>query len=435
MRPVVAIVGRPNVGKSTLFNRLLGYRKAVVEDVPGVTRDLNFADVEVGGRSFTLVDTGGFEPSSEEGVTAQVARQCRLAIEEADVVLFLLDVLDGPTPVDREIADLLRRTGKKVLFVVNKVDGPRQGQEVFDFYELGGEELYPISALHKRGLEELLDALLELLPEGPEEEQVQEGVRVAIVGRPNVGKSSLMNRILGYERAIVDEAPGTTRDAIDTAFSVDGKRYILIDTAGMRRKSRIGLQLERYCVWEAIRSIERSDVSLLLIDAQEGPTDQDSRIGGLIQRRGKGCILVVNKWDLAEGRVRRRDYKRALRERLHFLEHAPVLFTSAKTGQGVKEVLEAVDLVAAEAKKRVPTGRLNRWFRQLMAFHQPPLWRNRPVKLYYITQVSVAPPTFVVFANYPEGVNQNFQRFLLRKLREEFDFRGNPIRLLLRKRD
>jgi len=436
MKPVVAIVGRPNVGKSTLFNRLIGYRKAVVEDIPGVTRDLNFAQVEVEGKTFTLVDTGGFEPSSEEGVMAQVARQCELAIEEADVILFMLDANDGPTPVDREIADLLRRRGKKVFYVVNKVDGPRQRQALYDFYELGVEKLYPISALHKRGLDELLEDVVKVLPEStPPPQEREGGTKVAIVGRPNVGKSSLMNRILGYERAIVHEAPGTTRDAVDTAFSVNGKDYVLIDTAGMRRKSRVGLRLERYCVWEAIRSIERSDVALLVMDAVEGPTDQDAKIGGLIERRGKGCILVVNKWDLAEGKVSTREYEEALKRKLHFLDYAPVLFTSAKTGKGVDGILRAVDHVAFEAKKRISTGRLNRWFRQLMASHQPPLWRRRPVKLYYITQVAISPPTFVIFANYPEGVNQSFRRFLVKGLRESFGFQGTPIRLIFRRRE
>ena len=431
---MVAIVGRPNVGKSTLFNRIVGYRKAIVEDTPGVTRDLNFAEVGMEGKAFTLVDTGGFEPG-EEPVAAQVIKGCQWAIEEADLVLFVLDGREGLTPLDEEICRLLREKGKQVLYVVNKIDGPRHEKEVYDFYRLGVERLYPVSAQHGYRFGELMEELLQALPSPPEEEEKgEEGVRVAVVGRPNVGKSSLVNAILGYERVIVDERPGTTRDAIDTPFQWRGKSYLLIDTAGIRRRSRISLRLERYSVIEAIRSIERSDVSLLMIDAQEGVTEQDMRIGGLIERRGKGCVLLVNKWDLLQGKAKEGEYAEMVRRRLWFLDYAPLLFTSALKGEGVGMVLEAVDRVAEEGKKRISTSELNRWMEGVLSSHSPPHWRGRPVKFYYLTQVGVRPPTFVFFVNRPQGVTANYQRYLARRLREAFRFEGNPIRLIFRQR-
>jgi len=431
---LVAIVGRPNVGKSTLFNRIVGYRKAIVEDTPGVTRDLNFAEVGIEGKAFTLVDTGGFEPG-EEPVAAQVIKGCQWAIEEADLVLFVLDGREGLTPLDEEICRLLREKGKQVLYVVNKIDGPQHEKEVYDFYRLGVERLYPVSAQHGYRFGELMEELLQALPSPPEEEEKgEEGVRVAVVGRPNVGKSSLVNAILGYERVIVDERPGTTRDAIDTPFQWRGKSYLLIDTAGIRRRSRISLRLERYSVIEAIRSIERSDVSLLMIDAQEGVTEQDMRIGGLIERRGKGCVLLVNKWDLLQGKAKEGEYAEMVRRRLWFLDYAPLLFTSALKGEGVGMVLEAVDRVAEEGKKRISTSELNRWMEGVLSSHSPPHWRGRPIKFYYLTQVGVRPPTFVFFVNRPQGVTANYQRYLARRLREAFRFEGNPIRLIFRQR-
>ena len=430
---MVAIVGRPNVGKSTLFNRIVGYRKAIVEDTPGVTRDLNFAEVGIEGKAFTLVDTGGFEPG-EEPVAAQVIKGCQWAIEEADLVLFVLDGREGLTPLDEEICRLLREKGKQVLYVVNKIDGPQHEKEVYDFYRLGVERLYPVSAQHGYRFGELMEELLQALPSPPEEEEKGEEVRVAVVGRPNVGKSSLVNAILGYERVIVDERPGTTRDAIDTPFQWRGKSYLLIDTAGIRRRSRISLRLERYSVIEAIRSIERSDVSLLMIDAQEGVTEQDMRIGGLIERRGKGCVLLVNKWDLLQGKAKEGEYAEMVRRRLWFLDYAPLLFTSALKGEGVGMVLEAVDRVAEEGKKRISTSELNRWMEGVLSSHSPPHWRGRPIKFYYLTQVGVRPPTFVFFVNRPQGVTANYQRYLARRLREAFRFEGNPIRLIFRQR-
>jgi GTP-binding protein len=437
MKGIVAIVGRPNVGKSTLFNALLRQKKAIVEDIPGVTRDMNFGRVQHDERSFLLIDTGGFEPEAKEGIAGLVRRQCELAVKEADLVLFVLDAKEGLNPLDKEIANYLRKTEKRVLYVINKVDGPKERRNVTEFYELGIERPILVSAIHRRGLDELLDEILKNLPEeaGEPEKNTQEVIKVAIVGRPNVGKSSLLNRILGFERVIVDERPGTTRDAIDTPFTFDGKEFLLIDTAGIRRKSRISQKLEWYCVWQAIKSIERADVNLLVLDAVEGPTDQDSKIANLIQNRGKGLILVVNKWDLAEGKVKVKEYEEALRERFHFLDFAPILFVSAKTGYGTEKILNTVQEVYSEWKKRIPTGQLNRWFRKTILPHQLPLWRNKVVKIYYLTQTQVAPPTFVLFVNYPEGVRENFQRFLIRKLREAFGFLGSPIRLVVKERE
>lgn len=436
MKPVVAIVGRPNVGKSTLFNAILHQKKAVVEDIPGVTRDLNFGEVTYDDRSFLLVDTGGFEPEAREGIAALVSRQCQMAVEEAEVILFVLDAKEGLNPLDTEIAHFLRRKHKKVLYVVNKVDGPKERRAAGEFYQLGAERLFLVSALHRRGLDDLLEEVVKLLPPAePEPPAPDEVTKIAFVGRPNVGKSSLINRILGFERVIVDERPGTTRDAIDTAFSLDGRHYLLIDTAGIRRRSRIAERLEWYCVWQAIKSVERCDIALLVLDAVEGPTAQDAKIAGLIHRRGKGSVIVVNKWDLALGKVSQREYEEALKGKLHFLEYAPVVFVSAKTGYGMEGLLRVVDKVKEQTNLRINTGKLNRWFRRVISEHQPPIWQNRQVKLYYITQPKVAPPTFVIFANYPEGIKENYQKFLIRKLREEFGFLGTPIRLVLKKRE
>lgn len=437
MKGIVAIVGRPNVGKSTLFNALLRQKKAIVEDIPGVTRDMNFGMVQHNERSFFLIDTGGFEPDAKEGISMLVRKQCELAVKEADLILFVLDAKEGLNPLDKEIANYLRKTQKKVLFVINKVDGPKDRRNVTEFFELGLEKPFLVSAVHRIGLDELLDEILKNLPQREDEVEktAEEAIKVAIVGRPNVGKSSLLNRILGFERVIVDENPGTTRDAIDIPFTFDGKEFLLIDTAGVRRKSRIKEKLEWYCVWQAIKSIERADVNLLVLDAVEGPTDQDSRIANLIQNRGKGLIIVVNKWDLAEGKVKIKDYEEALRKRFHFLDFAPILFVSAKTGYGMEKILKTAEEVHSEWKKRIPTGQLNRWFRKTILPHQLPLWRNKVVKIYYLTQTQVSPPTFVLFVNYPEGVKENFQRFLIRKLREEFGFVGSPIKLVIKERE
>ena len=435
MKPIIAIVGRPNVGKSTLFNRIAGGKKAIVWDEPGVTRDRNYADVEREEKSFTLIDTGGFEPVSKDRIFVQMREQCQLAMDEADVILFTMDGKEGLTPSDTEISDILRRLNKPVFYIVNKIDGPKHEEKALEFYRLGMEPIYSISAEHGYGVNGLMDEVLKALPGSTEKKWNQDVMRVAVLGRPNVGKSSLVNRLLGYKRVLVDEVPGTTRDAIDTLFEADGKRYALVDTAGIRRKSRISLRLEKYSIVEALRTIDRSDVALLLLDSKEGVTDQDARIGGFVHEKGKGCILVVNKWDLIEKdsqtMVR---YEGEVREALKYLSYAPILFISALTGQRVKKVLEAVGHVSEQTKKRISTSPLNKYFGAWVEKFPPPLYKNRSVKMNYITQVSTAPPTFVIYTNIPEGIHFSYERYLLNQMREAFGFEGVPVRLLFRKK-
>jgi GTP-binding protein len=470
MKPIIAIVGRPNVGKSTLFNRIAGGKKAIVWDEPGVTRDRNYADVEweengftplespsiyAGGggnrkhqfliesrvktprllTGFTLIDTGGFEPVSKDRIFIQMREQCQLAMDEADVVLFLMDGKEGLTPSDKEIADILRKLNKPVFYIVNKIDGPKHEEKVLEFYGLGVEPVYSISAEHGYGVNGLIEEVLKALPSLTERKWDRDVTKVAVVGRPNVGKSSLINRLLGYKRVLVDEAPGTTRDAIDTLFERDGKRYVLIDTAGIRRKSRISLRLEKFSIVEALRTIDRSDVALLLLDSKEGVTDQDARIGGLIHEKGRGCILVVNKWDLVEKDSQTMvHYEREVRENLKYLSYAPILFISALTGQRVRKVLDVVDHVSEQSKKRISTSQLNKYFGRWVEKFPPPLYKGRSLKLNYITQVSTAPPTFVVYTNFPEGVHFSYERYIMNQMRETFSFEGAPVRFWFRKK-
>jgi GTP-binding protein len=435
MNPFVAIVGRPNVGKSTLFNRIAKGKKAIVWDEPGVTRDRNYADVEWDENRFTLIDTGGFEPVSKDRIFAQMREQCQLAMDEADVILFIMDGKEGLTPSDKEIADILRKLNKPVYYIVNKIDGSKHEEKTLEFYGLGVEPLYSISAEHGYGVNELMDEVIEVLPRLTEKKWDKEVTKVAVVGRPNVGKSSLVNRLLGYKRVLVDEVPGTTRDAIDTLFERDGKRYVLVDTAGIRRKSRISLRLEKYSIVEALRTIDRSDVALLLLDSREGVTDQDARIGGFIHEKGKGCLLIVNKWDLVEKDSKTMvQYEREIREELKYLSYAPALFISALTGQRVKKVLDVVDHISEQAKKRISTSQLNKYFGEWVEKFPPPLYKNRRVKLNYITQVSTAPPTFVIYTNFPEGIHFSYERYLQNQIRKTFSFEGVPVRFRFRKK-
>jgi GTP-binding protein len=435
MKPIIAIVGRPNVGKSTLFNRIAGGKKAIVWGEPGVTRDRNYADVEWDEGGFTLIDTGGFEPVSKDRIFIQMREQCQLAMDEADVVLFLMDGKEGLTPSDKEIADILRKLNKPVFYIVNKIDGPRHEGKALEFYGLGVEPLYSISAEHGYGVNGLMEEVLKALPSLAKEKWDKNITKVAVVGRPNVGKSSLINRLLGYKRVLVDEAPGTTRDAIDTLFERDGKRYVLIDTAGIRRKSRISLRLEKFSIVEALRTIDRADVALLLLDSKEGVTDQDARIGGLIHEKGRGCILVVNKWDLVEKNSQTMvHYEREVRESLKYLSYAPILFISALTGQRVRRVLDIVDHVSEQSKKRIPTSSLNKYFGKWIEKFPPPLYKGRSVKLNYITQVSTSPPTFVIYTNFPEGVHFSYERYIVNQMRETFSFEGVPVRFWFRKK-
>ena len=435
MKPVVAIVGRPNVGKSTLFNRIVGRKKAIVEDQPGVTRDRNYTDIEWGDKSFSLIDTGGFEPISQERIFIQMREQCQLAIEEADLILFLMDGKDGLTPSDKEIASILRREAKPVLYVVNKIDGPKHEEKVFEFYGIGTEGILSISAQHNYGVDDLMTEMLQGLPPSDEGKVEEEVTRVAVVGRPNVGKSSLINRILGYDRVIVNESPGTTRDAIDTFMEMEGRKYLLIDTAGIRRKKKISLRLEKYSIVEALKSIDRCDVALFLIDPREGVTEQDTKIAGFTQEKGKGCVIVVNKWDLIEKNSdTHKEYTLHVREELKFLHYAPILFISSLTGKRVIDTIHLVDQVAEEYGKRVSTSHLNDLIEESTTKVPLPRYGIRRVKIYYGTQVSIKPPTFVLFANYPQRIHITYQRYLINRIRQSLDFKKTPIRLLLRKR-
>lgn len=430
----VAIVGRPNVGKSTLFNRLVGGRRAIVEATPGVTRDRNYGTVEWRGRPFLLVDTGGFEPTKATPIAERVVQQAHLAMDDADVILFLVDAREGLTALDEEIAILLRqKTEKQVLLVANKVDTEKKVSDAADFYRLGFSEVVPISAEHGTGVGELLDQLLTLLPPPAEEQAPLDAVTIAVVGRPNVGKSSLVNRILGESRVIVSPDPGTTRDAIDTPFTYQGQRYVLVDTAGIRSKSRITHRFEYYSVLRAIKSVERCDVALLLLDATTDVVRQDARIAGITHEAGCASILVVNKWDLVEKEARMADrYVLRLREKLGHLDYAPVLFVSALTGQRVFKIFGGVERVLKERDHRIPSKELNRFVDRIVTEHPPPSPKGRQVKIHYATQLRCRPPTFSLVTNAPKSISPSYARYLVNRFRETYGFEGNPIRLRFR---
>jgi GTP-binding protein len=436
MLPVVAIVGRPNVGKSTLFNRIYGRRKAIVEDIAGVTRDRNYAEVTRFDIPFTLIDTGGFEPASEERLLVQMREQSQLAVEEADVILFVVDVQQGLTPSDIEVANMLRRVAKPVLFVVNKVDGDRQENALGEFYALGVEEIFPVSAEHGRGIDDLMDAALALLPPAPAPADAGEEIRLAVVGRPNVGKSSLVNRLLGFERMVANPLAGTTRDSVDTPFTFNRKRYVLIDTAGIRRKGKVSQKLEKYSVIQALKAMDRADVVLVVIDAEEGVTDQDVTVAGYAYEKGRAVILVVNKWDrLTKDNTTLGKYVEELRRTFKYLPFAPVLFVSALTGQRVTKIMAEVEKVALEYVRRIPTPQLNKVLAEAVKDHQPPVFQGKRLKFFYITQDGIRPPSFVVFVNRAEGVHFSYERYLGNKLREAFGFTGTPLRLYFKDRE
>ncbi len=436
MRPVVAIVGRPNVGKSTLFNRLLGRKKAIVADMPGLTRDLNFADTEELGRAFTIVDTGGFEPGTEDELMGQVRLQTELAIEEADVIVFLMDAMSGLTPQEREIAGVLRKASKPVVYAVNKVDSGRRESALMDFYTLGVDNIIALSAEHGRNINELVDAVLSSLPEATPEEPREDRVRVAIVGRPNVGKSSILNRLIGRKRALVSGVAGTTRDAVDTPFDLaDGRKYLFVDTAGIRRKNRISLKVESYCVMDAIKTIERSDVAVLVLDGSTGLKVQDERIAGIIEEKKRCCVIAVNKWDLVEKETNTAAFiKDAIKKKIPFLSFAPVVFISALTAQRVATLFDVVDGVADQARTKLPTAVINAALKKVTTAHRPDLYRGRPVKFYYTTQIGVSPPSFVIFVNRPEGLKESYKRYLVKGLRSSLGLDTVPIRIILRER-
>lgn len=440
-KPLVAIVGRPNVGKSTFFNKIAGHRISIVEDTPGVTRDRIYADVEWMGREFTLIDTGGIDPRSDDALLSQMRRQAEIAIETADVICFFCDARDGLTSDDEDVATLLRRTQKPVLLVVNKLDYQGLDEVLYEFYALGLGEPIGISAANMLGLGDLLEAIVRELPPKPEnsedESDALHEIQLALVGRPNVGKSSLTNRLLGQERVMVSDIPGTTRDAIDTHFeSIDGSRYNIIDTAGIRRKRAIEDEsLERYSVLRAIAAIRRCDVALLVIDAVDGVTEQDARIAGIISDEGKAVVIAVNKWDIPEKETGTLEkYRKQVLEDLKFMDYAPVLFISALSGQRVHTVLEAVDQAYAQASKRIPTGMLNDVLGDAQIALQPPMAGGRRLKIYYGTQTDVCPPTFSLFVNDSDLMHFAYQRYLENQLRKAFDFSGTPIRFTLREK-
>lgn len=429
--PLVALVGRPNVGKSTLFNRIVGARLAIVEDVPGTTRDRLYAEAEWNGRVFHLVDTGGLDLESSVEIPARVRNQARVAIDEADVIVLLTDGAVGVAPQDYEVADLLRRSGKPVVLAVNKTEPERLRAEASEFWSLGIGEPIPISALHGTATGELLDAVVAELPDR-EDEPDTEALRIAIVGRPNVGKSSLLNRLLGAERMIVSAEAGTTRDAVDERVVRDGRSYVLIDTAGIRRRGKVEPGIEKYSVLRAMRAIERSDVAALLIDAEDGVTAQDAHIGGSIEAAGKGALIAVNKWDLVDkDTYTAHEHTLRVRKELQFLAYAPVVFISALTGQRAPKVLEMADAVQAMRTLRVPTADLNRLVGEMQVRHELSR-RGQPLKLRYATQVGVAPPRFVFFVNDRSRVHFSYERYIENQLRQRYGFEGTPIRLIFR---
>jgi GTP-binding protein len=441
--PIVAIVGRPNVGKSTFFNRLIGERKAIVEDLPGTTRDRLYGETFWNGREFLVVDTAGllFEEEDESLPIAQIARRTReqaeLAIAEADAIIFMVDGREGLTTADDEVAVVLRQTNKPVVLAVNKADSSTRGFDAVDFYALGIGEPIPMSAYHGIGTGDVLDALTERLPIMDDEPAEEAAIKVAIVGRPNVGKSSLLNRLIGEERSIVSDVPGTTRDTIDTLIRYHSAPVLLIDTAGIRRSGKIEQGVEKYSVLRALRAIERADVVLLLIDASEGVTAQDTHIAGMILEQRKGVALVVNKWDLIEkDNATFNEFTRRMRQAFSFIPYAPLLFTSAKTGQRVSKLLDTAAEIYQERQKRVPTAELNQLLRQAVFDHPPAaIHKGAHLRLYYVTQAGIEPPTFVFFANNAEELHFSYQRYLENRIRERYQFTGTPIKLVFRSRD
>ncbi len=446
-RPVVAIVGRPNVGKSTLFNRIVGSPKATVHDRPGVTRDRLYEEAEALGRRFLVIDTGGLEPRPDTPLLEAMRLQSLVAVEEADVILFVVDARGGLTPADEEVAELLRRSHKPVVLAVNKIDGPRHEDLSADFWALGLVPLVTLSATHGRGMYDLMEQVVEALPEpGPDEvgdpdeltldEAAPSEIRIAVLGKPNVGKSTLVNALLGEERHLVHDSPGTTMDPVDSPLEVGDRRYLLVDTAGVRRRSRIEDRLERHVSLQAIRSIERCHVCLLVIDGTLGPSDQDARLAQLVADRGRALLVLVNKWDLVkdmEG-VNSHTIEDQLDQRLPHVTWAPRLFIAAHTGKGLHRVLPAVESVYAQFDRRISTSRLNRFLEDAVTAHTPPQRHHRPVRLYFATQARVRPPTLVFFSNTPDGIGKAYQRYLANRLRTVFGFEGTPLRLHFRRR-
>ncbi len=436
-KPVIAIVGRPNVGKSTLFNKLIGERRAIVEDTPGVTRDRIYGETEWNGRSVIVIDTGGIEPKTDDVILAKMRSQAQIAIDTADVILFVLDLQTGLTPDDKEIALMLKQSGKPVIPCVNKTDSTGDVPLGFyEFYELGFEiDPIPLSSVHGTGTGDILDAALEAIPEQDSEEEDEDRIKVAVIGKPNAGKSSLINRILNDDRMIVSDIPGTTRDAVDSTFENEYGKYTFIDTAGIRRKSKVEDSIERYSVLRAKMAVERSDVCILVIDAVEGITEQDEKIAGIAHEAGKATIIAVNKWDLVEkDNDTVKDFTNRVYTALSYMTYAPIMFVSAMTGQRVVKLFEQINYVHNQTSMRISTGMLNDVLAEAVNRVQPPTDKGRKLKIYYMTQSSVAPPTFVLFSNSVELFHYSYQRYIENCLRETFGFRGTPIRIIIRQR-
>ena len=433
-KPVVAIVGCPNVGKSTFFNKIVGRRVSIVEDTPGVTRDRIMAEAEWSGTHFFMIDTGGIEPESQEIIPSHMRAQAEIAMDTADVILFLVDGRGGVTTADREVAQLLRRKGKDVLLVCNKIDNPSKlPPDFYDFYELGLGDPHPVSAVNMLGLGDLLDEIVARFPQGLEAEDDEDSIKIAIVGKPNVGKSSIVNAFAGEERVIVSDIAGTTRDSIDTPFEKDGQKYVLIDTAGIRRKSRVSDDIEKFSVIRAMAAIERCDVALLVIDATEGLTEQDKKIGGLAHEAGKGIIIVVNKWDLVEKETNTmRDMTRKILGELPFMDYAPVMFTSAIKGQRLLPVIDKARTVAENRAMRVSTGQLNSLIADAMMMNNPPSDKGRRLKIYYTAQIGVKPPLFSFQVNDRTIMHFSYARYLENKIREGYGFEGTSIKFVFR---
>ena len=436
-KPTVAIIGKPNVGKSTFFNYIVGSRISIVEDTPGVTRDRIYAETNWRGRNFTVVDTAGIEPESDDIIISQMREQAKIAIEIADVIVFLTDVKQGVTAADQEIALMLKKSKKPVVLVCNKADNmSKDKDEIYEFYNLGIGEPYPVSAAHALGIGDVLDAIYENFPEKDASEEDEDKIKVAVIGKPNVGKSSLINKILGEKRTIVSDIAGTTRDAIDTYFENDEGKYILIDTAGIRKKNKVNERIEKFSVMRSLLAIERADVCLMLIDANDGVTDQDAKIAGEAHEAGKGIIIVVNKWDEYEKETGTLEkYKKQIYEKLSYLSYAPVIFISAKTGQRVDKIFDMINHVAEQNAMRISTSVLNQVINEAIAIVQPPSDKGKRLKIFYGTQASTKPPTFVIFVNDKQLFHFSYERYLVNQIRKEFGLEGTPVRIIVREKN
>jgi len=434
MKPVVAIVGRPNVGKSTLFNRITRTRDALVDDMPGVTRDRHYGNAVWNDVEFALVDTGGFVGKGEDDFASGIRYQILQAIEEADVIVLILDGKGGVSPFDVDIVKILRQVDKPVFYAVNKIDGFEQEAKLYDFYSLGVEKLYPISAEHRYGVFDFLDDLVEALPETAAN-QAEDMIKLAVVGRPNVGKSSLINKLLGQDRLLVSDIPGTTRDAIDTVCEINKKSYLLIDTAGIRRKKKVSQKIEKFSIIKALKSLERCDVALIVLDAHQGVTEQDVTIAGYAYERGCGCIMLLNKWDIVEKDSKtEKKLQEHLRMEAKFLKFAPIMTVSALTGLRIAKILKHVDAVFEQYAGRIGTGPLNKILEQALERNEPSLHRGKRLKFYYCTQVSVKPPTIVCFVNFPDAVHFSYERYLINQIRDGAGLDKTPVRIIFRQR-